>query len=42
MQLTPGEFFRQGMPMSIILLAVLGLAVVTIWPLPSMPALVKP
>jgi sodium-dependent dicarboxylate transporter 2/3/5 len=36
-QFTPGEFFRHGVPMSIILLVVLGLAVVTIQPLPGMP-----
>jgi sodium-dependent dicarboxylate transporter 2/3/5 len=40
-QFTPGEFFRHGVPMSIILLAVLGLAVVTIWPWLGMPILVN-
>ena len=40
-QFTTGEFFRHGVPMSIILLVVLGLAVVTIWPLLGMPILVN-
>ena len=36
-QFTTGEFFRHGMAMSVILLVVLGLAMVTIWPLMGMP-----
>jgi sodium-dependent dicarboxylate transporter 2/3/5 len=31
-QFSPGEFFRHGIPMSLLLLVVLGVAVVTLWP----------
>ncbi|MDH4206341.1 MAG: SLC13 family permease [Desulfobacteraceae bacterium] len=41
MQFTPGEFFRHGVWMSIILMIVLGIAIVTIWPLLGMPILVR-
>ena len=41
-QFTTGEFFKHGMAMSVILLVVLGIAIVTIWPLLGMPILVKP
>jgi sodium-dependent dicarboxylate transporter 2/3/5 len=41
-QFTPGEFFKHGIPMSLILLVVLGLAMVTIWPMLGMPILVNP
>jgi solute carrier family 13 (sodium-dependent dicarboxylate transporter), member 2/3/5 len=41
-QFTTGEFFRHGMVLSIVLLVVLGLAMVTIWPLLGMPILLKP
>lgn len=40
-QFTTGEFFKHGIPMSIILIVVLGLAIVTIWPLFGMPILIK-
>jgi sodium-dependent dicarboxylate transporter 2/3/5 len=40
-QFTPGEFLRHGLVMSAILLVVLGLAMVTIWPLFGMPVLLK-
>jgi sodium-dependent dicarboxylate transporter 2/3/5 len=40
-QFTSGEFLRHGIPMSLILLAVLGLALVTLWPLMGMPILEK-
>jgi len=40
-QFTPGEFFRHGLAMSAILLVVLGLALVTLWPLFGMPVLAK-
>jgi sodium-dependent dicarboxylate transporter 2/3/5 len=40
-QFTTGEFFRHGIPMSIVLMIVLGIAVVTIWPLLGMPILAK-
>jgi len=40
-QFTPGEFFKHGVVMSAILLVVLGVALVTIWPLFGMPILAK-
>lgn len=40
-QFTPGEFFRHGMAMSLFLLIVLGVALVTLWPLLGMPILAK-
>ncbi|MDP1653795.1 MAG: SLC13 family permease [Rhodocyclaceae bacterium] len=40
-QFTPGEFFKHGLAMSAILLVVLGVALVTIWPLFGMPVLAK-
>jgi sodium-dependent dicarboxylate transporter 2/3/5 len=40
-QFTPGEFFRHGAVMSIVLLIVLGIAVLTLWPLLGMPVLLK-
>ena len=40
-QFTTGEFFKHGIPMSLILLVVLGLAVVTIWPMLGMPILAQ-
>ncbi|MDP2167459.1 MAG: SLC13 family permease [Thermodesulfovibrionales bacterium] len=36
-QFTTGEFFKHGIPMSIILIVVLGAALITIWPLFGMP-----
>jgi sodium-dependent dicarboxylate transporter 2/3/5 len=39
-QFTPGEFFWHGLAMSAILLVVLGLALVTLWPLFGMPILI--
>ena len=36
-QFTSGEFLRAGIPMSIILMAVLALFVLVIWPLMRMP-----
>jgi sodium-dependent dicarboxylate transporter 2/3/5 len=41
-QFTPGEFFWHGLAMSAILLVVLGLAMVTFWPLFGMPILAQP
>ena len=38
-QFTPGEFFRHGLVMSAILLVVLGIALVTLWPLLGMQIL---
>lgn len=40
-QFRTGEFFKHGIPMSIILIVVLGLAIVTIWPLFGMPILIR-
>lgn len=40
-QFTPGEFFRHGLAMSLILLVVLGLALVTLWPLLGMRILIQ-
>lgn len=40
-QFTAGEFFIHGVPMSIILIIVLGVFLVTIWPLLGMPILIK-
>lgn len=40
-QFTPGEFFKHGIPMSILLIVVLTLAILTVWPLLGMPILVK-
>jgi sodium-dependent dicarboxylate transporter 2/3/5 len=39
-QFTPGEFFKHGLVMSAILLVVLGIALVTLWPLLGMQILV--
>lgn len=36
-QFSTGEFFKHGLPMSLVLLAVLGLAVTLLWPLLGMP-----
>jgi sodium-dependent dicarboxylate transporter 2/3/5 len=38
-QFTTGEFFRHGIPMSLLLLVLLGLALVTLWPMLGMPIL---
>jgi sodium-dependent dicarboxylate transporter 2/3/5 len=40
-QFTTGEFFLYGIPASIILMIVVGLAVAFIWPLMGMPILLK-
>ncbi|MBF0230705.1 MAG: SLC13/DASS family transporter [Desulfamplus sp.] len=40
-QFTPGEFFMHGVPTSIILMLVVGLAVYVIWPMMGMPILIK-
>ena len=40
-QFSTGEFFLHGIPLSLILLAVLGLAIVTLWPALGMPILVR-
>jgi sodium-dependent dicarboxylate transporter 2/3/5 len=40
-QFSTGEFFKHGIPMSIILIAVLAIAIITIWPVTGMPILGK-
>ncbi|GAB6057449.1 SLC13 family permease [Desulfonatronum parangueonense] len=40
-QFTSGEFFITGLPASILLLAVVGLAVILIWPLMGMPVTLR-
>jgi sodium-dependent dicarboxylate transporter 2/3/5 len=40
-QFSTGEFFKHGVPMSILLLLVLGLAIVTVWPMLGMPIQAK-
>jgi sodium-dependent dicarboxylate transporter 2/3/5 len=40
-QFTTGEFFKHGIPMSIVLIAVLAIAIITIWPVTGMPILNK-
>lgn len=40
-QFSTGEFFKHGVPLSIILLGIVALAVTTLWPLLGMPILVK-
>ncbi len=40
-QFSTGEFFKHGIPMSIILIAVLAIAIITIWPVTGMPILSK-
>jgi len=40
-QFSTGEFFKHGIPMSIILIIVLAVALFTIWPLMGMPILMK-
>ena len=41
-QFTSGEFFAYGIPASILLMAVVGLAVILIWPLMGMPITIAP
>jgi sodium-dependent dicarboxylate transporter 2/3/5 len=40
-QFTTGEFFKYGIPASILLMIVVGLAVLVIWPLMGMPILIN-
>lgn len=40
-QFTPGEFFKHGIPMSIILILLLAVFILTIWPITGMPILIK-
>jgi len=40
-QFTTGEFFKHGMIMSAVLLAVLAIAVLSLWPLTGMPITLK-
>jgi sodium-dependent dicarboxylate transporter 2/3/5 len=41
-QFTTGEFFKYGIPMSVILIIVLGLALITIWPILGMQITLPP
>ncbi len=40
-QFTPGEFFKHGVPMSIVLMVVLAGAIAVLWPLLGMPILMR-
>lgn len=40
-QFTTGEFFKHGIPMSIILILLLAVFILTIWPITGMPILIK-
>jgi sodium-dependent dicarboxylate transporter 2/3/5 len=40
-QFTTGEFFLHGIPLSVILIAVIGIALFTLWPLLGMPITLK-
>lgn len=40
-QFTPGEFFRHGLLLSVILVAIIGVAILTFWPMLGMPILLK-
>ena len=40
-QFTTGEFFKYGIPASIILMAVVAIAILVVWPLMGMPILIK-
>jgi len=40
-QFTTGQFFGYGIPPSVILIAILGIALLTFWPLLGMPVLIK-
>ncbi len=40
-QFTAGEFFRHGIPLSIVMIGVLAVALLTVWPMFGMPILVK-
>jgi sodium-dependent dicarboxylate transporter 2/3/5 len=40
-QFTPGEFFRHGLLLSVILVAIIGVAIMTFWPMLGMPTTLK-
>jgi sodium-dependent dicarboxylate transporter 2/3/5 len=40
-QFTSGEFFRHGLLLSVVLVAIIGLAILTIWPMMGMPITLK-
>ncbi len=40
-QFTPGEFFRHGLLLSVGLIAIIGIAIVTMWPMLGMPTTLK-
>jgi solute carrier family 13 (sodium-dependent dicarboxylate transporter), member 2/3/5 len=40
-QFTPGEFFKHGLLLSVVLVAIIGVAILTFWPLLGMQILIK-
>ena len=40
-QFTPGEFFRHGLLLSVVLVAIIGVAILTFWPMMGMPITLK-
>lgn len=40
-QFTPGEFFRHGLLLSVVLVAIIGVAIMTFWPMLGMPTTLK-
>ncbi|MEW6584571.1 MAG: SLC13 family permease [Nitrospirota bacterium] len=40
-QFTPGEFFKHGVLLSVILVAIIGVAIMTFWPMLGMPTTLK-
>jgi solute carrier family 13 (sodium-dependent dicarboxylate transporter), member 2/3/5 len=40
-QFTPGEFFRHGLLLSVVLVAIIGFAILTFWPMLGMPTTLK-
>ena len=40
-QFTPGEFFRHGLLLSVVLVAIIGFAILTFWPMMGMPITLK-
>jgi solute carrier family 13 (sodium-dependent dicarboxylate transporter), member 2/3/5 len=40
-QFTPGEFFRHGLLLSVVLVAIIGVAILTFWPMLGMPTTLK-
>jgi sodium-dependent dicarboxylate transporter 2/3/5 len=40
-QFSTGEFFRHGLLLSVVLVAIIGFAIVTFWPMLGMPTTLK-